>query len=291
MDKAAEALDFEAAALIRDRIRALSLVQGHQDIHVAGIVDADVIAALPGRRPHLRPGVLFPRRPQLGQPRLFPEPRPPACGRGGADRLCRPVLRQPAEAAAACCSATGWSSRSWSQEALSLRGGRVDARGAAARRQEEAGRPHRRDRRARRSAAGSPKAPRSASCSTASPRPSAWTAPLEPHRGLRQQPHPGQPRGRRDDRRRPRRADEERLPQIHHPRPVTDSRCADAPLPASGGGATDARESPAQVATGRSEPAGGDDYAMMREVFRRRFGRALEGRPGARPAGCGPTWC
>ena len=45
MDRAAEALDFEAAALIRDRIRALSLVQGHQDIHVAGIIDADVIAA------------------------------------------------------------------------------------------------------------------------------------------------------------------------------------------------------------------------------------------------------
>jgi excinuclease ABC subunit C len=45
MDKAAEALDFEAAALIRDRIRALSLVQGHQDIHVAGVTDADVIAA------------------------------------------------------------------------------------------------------------------------------------------------------------------------------------------------------------------------------------------------------
>jgi excinuclease ABC subunit C len=45
MEQAAEALDFEAAALIRDRIRALSLVQGHQDIHVGGIVDADVIAA------------------------------------------------------------------------------------------------------------------------------------------------------------------------------------------------------------------------------------------------------
>ncbi len=45
MEEAAEALDFEGAALIRDRIRALSLVQGHQDIHVAGIVDADVIAA------------------------------------------------------------------------------------------------------------------------------------------------------------------------------------------------------------------------------------------------------
>src|SRR6202012_519823 len=45
MERAANALDFEAAALVRDRIRALSLVQGHQDIHVAGVVDADVIAA------------------------------------------------------------------------------------------------------------------------------------------------------------------------------------------------------------------------------------------------------
>jgi excinuclease ABC subunit C len=44
MQAAADGLDFEAAALIRDRIRALSLVQGHQDIHVAGVVDADVIA-------------------------------------------------------------------------------------------------------------------------------------------------------------------------------------------------------------------------------------------------------
>jgi excinuclease ABC subunit C len=45
MQAAAETLDFEAAALVRDRIRALSLVQGHQDIHVPGVVDADVIAA------------------------------------------------------------------------------------------------------------------------------------------------------------------------------------------------------------------------------------------------------
>ena len=74
MQDAAEALDFEAAALIRDRIRALSLVQGHQDIHVAGVVDADVIAA------HQAGG----------------QTRPSALGRGGPDLLCRPVLRQPA---------------------------------------------------------------------------------------------------------------------------------------------------------------------------------------------------
>lgn len=45
METAADTLDFEAAALIRDRIRALSLVQGHQDIHVPGVEDADVMAA------------------------------------------------------------------------------------------------------------------------------------------------------------------------------------------------------------------------------------------------------
>ncbi len=45
MEKAAALLDFETAALIRDRIRALSLVEGHRDIHPALIEDADVIAA------------------------------------------------------------------------------------------------------------------------------------------------------------------------------------------------------------------------------------------------------
>ncbi|HEV2188465.1 MAG TPA: excinuclease ABC subunit UvrC [Stellaceae bacterium] len=45
MEAAAATLDFEAAAMLRDRIRALSMVQGHQDIYVPGIDDADVIAA------------------------------------------------------------------------------------------------------------------------------------------------------------------------------------------------------------------------------------------------------
>jgi len=45
MQAAAEILDFEAAALTRDRIRALSLVQGHQEFLVPGVIDADVIAA------------------------------------------------------------------------------------------------------------------------------------------------------------------------------------------------------------------------------------------------------
>ena len=45
MQAAAEILDFEAVALTRDRIRALSLVQGHQEFLVPGVIDADVIAA------------------------------------------------------------------------------------------------------------------------------------------------------------------------------------------------------------------------------------------------------
>ena len=45
MQTAAEGLDFESAALYRDRIRALAHIQAHQDINVEGIDDADVIAA------------------------------------------------------------------------------------------------------------------------------------------------------------------------------------------------------------------------------------------------------
>jgi excinuclease ABC subunit C len=45
MQVAAETLDFEAAALIRDRIRALTHVQGQQDINVQSVADADIIAA------------------------------------------------------------------------------------------------------------------------------------------------------------------------------------------------------------------------------------------------------
>jgi excinuclease ABC subunit C len=44
MQQASEALEFERAAVLRDRINALSHVRSHQDINVQGIADADVIA-------------------------------------------------------------------------------------------------------------------------------------------------------------------------------------------------------------------------------------------------------
>ncbi len=45
MEAAAAALDFEEAARYRDRIRALTAVQSHQDINLEGMDEADVVAA------------------------------------------------------------------------------------------------------------------------------------------------------------------------------------------------------------------------------------------------------
>ncbi len=74
MQTAAEILDFEAAALIRDRIRALSLVQGHQEIYVPGVVDADVIAAHQAGGQTCVQVFFFRGGPELGQSGLFPKP-------------------------------------------------------------------------------------------------------------------------------------------------------------------------------------------------------------------------
>lgn len=45
MQELADNMEFESAAFVRDRIRALTQVQGRQDISVEGIADADVVAA------------------------------------------------------------------------------------------------------------------------------------------------------------------------------------------------------------------------------------------------------
>ena len=67
-----ERLDFEiAAALIRDRIRALSHIQSHQDINLARHRRRRRHRRPSGSRPHLRPGLLLPGRPQLRQPCLL----------------------------------------------------------------------------------------------------------------------------------------------------------------------------------------------------------------------------
>ena len=44
MQAASDAMEFETAAIIRDRIRALSHIQTHQDVHVSAVDEADVVA-------------------------------------------------------------------------------------------------------------------------------------------------------------------------------------------------------------------------------------------------------
>jgi len=45
MQEASDAMDFETAAVFRDRIRALTRIQAHQDINTKGLGNADIIAA------------------------------------------------------------------------------------------------------------------------------------------------------------------------------------------------------------------------------------------------------
>ncbi len=45
MEDASDALEFEKAAIYRDRIRALTAIQSHQSVEIAGIAEADVFAA------------------------------------------------------------------------------------------------------------------------------------------------------------------------------------------------------------------------------------------------------
>ncbi len=48
MEVAAEALDFETAATLRDRLKALTFIQGSQAIHAEGVGDADIFALASG---------------------------------------------------------------------------------------------------------------------------------------------------------------------------------------------------------------------------------------------------
>ena len=101
MEQAAEALEFERAAAVRDRLRGLTFVQGSSVVNPASLTDADVIAAWQIGRADLRAGVLHPRRPQQRQPRVLPDPCQGGRGTRGAERVHRAVLRRQAAAAAA----------------------------------------------------------------------------------------------------------------------------------------------------------------------------------------------
>ena len=151
------------------------------------------VRRLPGWRADLRPGVLLPLRPELGQPRLLPARRSHACRRGGAGKLHRPVLRRQAGAAPAFCCRTRCRAGSCSPMRCPPRpsaASRSACRSAAPR---PAWSSTRCRTRARRWDASWRKAPRS--CTLLEGLQERFELPrvAAPHRGVRQQPHPGQP--------------------------------------------------------------------------------------------------
>ena len=159
-----------------------------------------------GRRLQLHRGVLLPHRPELGQPRLFPQGRPLARAGRGAGRVPRAVLRRQAVPALHPPLARHPGARAAGRGADAPRAAarsRSRCRSAARRRSWSRTRS---PTRARRWAASSPTRRRSRSCSTALAETLRPAARAAAHRGLRQQPHPGLERGRRHDRRRARRA-------------------------------------------------------------------------------------
>src|SRR5712691_2563700 len=170
----------------------------------------------PGGRLQLHRGVLLPHRPELGQPRLFPEGRPLARRRRGAGRVPRPILRRQAVPALRPDLARDRGARAPGgglehEEREQDRGQRPPAR-----REEGSGRSRPRQR------ARGPGAPARrqlvpAPAAAIARRSFRVAAAAAAHRGLRQQPHPGQQCSRRHDRRRPGRISEKSIPQVQHP--------------------------------------------------------------------------
>ncbi len=215
MEKASEALDFERAAIYRDRLAALSAVQAHQGINPRGVEEADVFAV------HQEGGffcvqVFFFRTGQnWGNRAYFPK----------ADRSSTPARcwarswrsSTTTSRAAAHPRLARFEERALLAQALSAKSGhkiemRVPPRGekkelvdhALANAREALGRKLADTSSQRKLLAAL------AECF-------GLAASAAPDRGLRQQPHPGHERGRRHDRRGAGGFPEEPVSQVQHP--------------------------------------------------------------------------
>ena len=261
MEAASDGSISRRAALYRDRLAALSHIQSHQGINPHGVEEADVFAIHQDGGLTSRPGLLLPHRAELGEPRLFSEGRqePRRGGRAGAFLAQfyddKPVPRlilvshdfeeRELLATALCEQRRHIASRSPCRSA---------ARSATSSSM-------RSPMPARRSARELAETSTQATAARGPCRGVRAAEAAAPHRGLRQQPHHGHERGRRDDRRRAGGLFEEPLSQVQHPlrgpdarrRLRHDARGAAPPLRAAPeGGRPARREATAEAARGRS---------------------------------------
>ena len=290
MEKASTALDFERAAIYRDRLAALSATQSTQGINPRSTEEADVFAI------HQEGGfsgieVFFFRTGQnWGNRAYFPK----------ADRTLGPGEVLGAFLAQFYddkpCPALILLSHDIPERASAGRGAEHQERpqgrslGAAARREEGAG-GARAGQRARGAGAEARRHLVAAEAAQGAGRDVRPAARAAPHRGLRQQPHPGLERGRRHDRRGPGGLPEEPVSQVQHPlgraharrRLRHDARGAGAPLQAADGrGAARRHRSPQAATAAARDCAGGQ---------RRRRKRIAVARSGADRRRAGPAQC
>ncbi len=216
METASAALDFERAAVLRDRLAALAAVQAHQGINPRGVEEADVFAV------HQDGGytcveVFFFRTGQNWGNRAYFPKADRTLGAGevlGAflaqfydDKPCPRCIFISHEMPDRALLAEALSIKSARKVEVSLpqRGEKKDlVDHAMANAREALGRKLADTASQQRLLAGAGERVRSCPAAAAD-------------RGLRQQPYPGHERGRRDDRRRPRGLAQEPVPQVQHP--------------------------------------------------------------------------
>ena len=216
MEKASAALDFERAAIYRDRLAALSAVQSHQGINPRGVEEADVFAV------HQEGGfncveVFFFRTGQnWGNRAYFPKAdRSLTAGEVlGAflaqfydDKPCPRCIfiSHEIEERALLAEALSTKSGYKVEVAVPRRGEKKDLVDHALANAREALGRKLADTSSQRKLLGALAEMLRAAAAAAA------------HRGLRQQPHPGQQRGRRHDRRRSGRVPEKPVSQVQHP--------------------------------------------------------------------------
>ncbi len=114
MTAASDALDFEAAARLRDRLKAMSQIQASQGINPSTFDEADLFAAPQRRRPDLHPGLFLPGRTELGQPPLFSK-TPPRTWRWGKfwNPLSANSMTTGSRRNLSCCRMRSKTSRCW----------------------------------------------------------------------------------------------------------------------------------------------------------------------------------
>ena len=95
MSEAAAALDFESAARLRDRISALSAIQGEQSVNPRSIPEADVFAVTEEAGQFCVEVFFFRTYQNWGNRAYFPRADRALSPRGGARLVPGPVLPGP----------------------------------------------------------------------------------------------------------------------------------------------------------------------------------------------------